>query len=171
MKMKQRRLEAWTLRSGSKSRELIIAFDDGTCAKVLDDYEEIDKYTLSEFNDDIDIKNANNIIVEEIYESDISNGYFSIEIFSYKNKDIIGFTNIDESKYIEILAKKEVLKINNHDFYVGYSSQDDYEEAILRAYVRHNDYVILFTMSNSDDPTTKKQYDEFISMINTVKFK
>lgn len=39
MKMKQRRLEAWTLRSGLKSRELIIAFDDGTCAKVLDDYE------------------------------------------------------------------------------------------------------------------------------------
>ena len=41
-----------------------------------------------------------------------SYGYFSVEIFSYKNRDIVGFSNIDENKYIEILSNKTILKID-----------------------------------------------------------
>ena len=149
----------------------VSSIEDIISYKILNNYKHVDNYTLSDFNDDLELANGNNIIVQENYESKDDDGYFSVELFSYKNRDIVGFSEISEDGYIEILVNKTNLKIDEHDFYIGFSSHDDEEKSIVRAYVRHNDYVIRFSESNFDVPVTNKQYNEFIEMIKTVKFK
>jgi hypothetical protein len=150
---------------------VIESLDSLISYKMLDDYVEGDTYYLSDFNEESTQENKNNVIVEKYYESKKSYGYFSALIFSYKNKDIFPENNsIDENDYINNLVKKTTMTIDNHQFTIGYSGEDDLDDVIGRAYVRHNDYVFLFSMSNSDDPITEEQYNEFIKIISSIKF-
>lgn len=131
---------------------------------VLKDYKEIERYNFTDESD---------ILREVSYDSLKDDGRFTVTIFSYKNRDV-GIECEEEiyvDEYINRLTHKEQLIIDNKTFYVGYTAQDDHEDVIARAYVKNNDYVFEFIMSNFDNFITKKQYEDFIKMIKTVKFK
>lgn len=130
---------------------------------VLKNYKTIEKLY---WNDDSDI------LIEVSYGGKEDEGRFTASIFSYKNRDaaIEGENEIDAEDYIGNLVKKQTMVIDGRTFVVGYSGQDDFDDVIGRAYVIDGDYAFLFSMSNADDFITEKQYNEFISMIKTIKF-
>lgn len=120
------------------------------------------------FND-----NHKNIVIEKEYQNRNNDGYFTVAIYSYKGKDV-GIEcqeDIDENDYMKHLVHKKEMVIDNQNFLIGYSGQDDVEDVNGRAYVRKGDYVFYFSMQNADVQITQSQYDEFIQMIKTVKFK
>ena len=125
----------------------------------------LDKYYLN------DQYEENNIIYEYEYVSTEDESMFLIQIFSHNNLDIINNEEINENAFIDTLTNVSTMEIDNEIFSIGYSSFDDVDDVVLRAIVRHNDYVFEFTMTNADDFLTEEQKDDFITMIKTIKFK
>lgn len=130
---------------------------------VLKNYKSIEKLY---WNDDSDI------LIEESYGNNKDDGRFTVSIFSYKNRDAFSDSDyeLNAEDYIGYLVNKKTMVIDGKTFTIGYSGMDDFDDVIGRAYVTNGDYVFLFSMSNGDDFITSKQYDDFISMIKTVKF-
>ena len=131
---------------------------------VLKNYKSIEKLY---WNDDSDI------LVEESYGSKTDEGRFTASIFTYKKRDafIEPDREIDAEDYIGHLVKKNTMVIDGRTFTIGYSGEDDIDDVIGRAYVTNGDYVFLFSMSNADERITEKQYNDFISILKTIKFK
>ena len=68
------------------------------------------------------------------------------------------------------LTKKQTMEIDGKTFTVGYSGQDDLDDVIARAYVIVGDYALQFSMRNFDARVTDKQYNDFITIIKSIKF-
>lgn len=112
--------------------------------------------------------------ISQSYYSTKDDAFFQVQIFSYKNKDMYNLNaeyTIDENDYISSLSHQIEMIVDNEEFYIGYIPQDDIEDVIAKAYVRHKDYVFEFTMSNFDSQITNEQYEDFLKIIQSVKFK
>ena len=144
--------------TGSTPRNIneLISYD------LLDDY----KYINKEYWDQ-----EETIVREESYESQKNYGYFTASIFSYKNIDPYTEGKIFVNEYINNLVHKNTIVIDGKIFYVGYSGLEDVEDAIGRAYVTYGNYVFEFSMTNNDESITEEQYDDFINIIKSIKFK
>ena len=97
-------------------------------------------------------------------------GYIAISVFSYKGKDEQD-NPVDIQDYIDSLENKEELEINNRKYYFGGLNQDDMENTAYVAYLTNGDYIYRFHLSNSDNPVTKGQKEDFFSMLKTLQFK
>ena len=146
-----------------KKKTEIKSIDELISYKVVDYYKKGGHYYI----EDTKVK------IEQDYYSLRDGGYFQIELFSYKDHDVFGSSDetIDLDEYINALNKKEELIIDDHTFYLGYRNSEEVENVNARAYVRHNDYVIEFLMSNSDELLEDYQYEDFKEMLKSIKFK
>lgn len=148
----------------NKKEDLPKSMDDIISYTVLDNYKLSESYYWDE---------EETILTEKCYDANNHFGRFTASMFSYKKKDagISGENKVDEKEYIDALTHKKTMIIDDRTFIVGYSGLDDFDDVIGRAYVKEGDYVFMFSMSNFDDFITKEQYNDFINMLKTIKFK
>ena len=111
--------------------------------------------------------------LEEDYYTEDTEVYFQVQILSFKDIDVFSDENdkIDYKNYVNSLNHKEELKIDNETFYIGYRGSEELEDTHAQAYVKAGNYVIEFMTINSDELITKDQYNEFVSILKTIKFK
>jgi len=110
----------------------------------------------------------------ESYYSTKNEGFFQAQIFSYKNKDVFNPNedySLDENDYIGSLTNLVEMKIDKENFFIGYRGSEEVDNASLVAYVRHKNYVFEFDLSNSEQPISEEQYNDFLVIIQSVKFK
>ena len=155
--------------TNKKSNELPKTLDDLITYSILDDYELIEEIYYHDSEED----RNENIIVEKSYEKANDSGRFTLSIFSYQNKEVVVHSDniINYEDKINSLVKTQKTMIDNHEFTIGFSGLDDFADVIGRAYVKKDDYIFLFSMKNFDSHLTDEQYNDFITMIKTIKFK
>ena len=135
-------------------------------AKNIDDlisYDVQDYFEKGEDNDYI-----------KTYYSNKDSSYFEVKIFSYKNKEVINKTDdysLDENDYIGSLTDLVQMEISKETFSIGYRGNEESDSKSLVSYVRHKNYVFEFYMNNSESTLTDEQYNDFLVMIQSVKFK
>lgn len=135
-------------------------------AKNIDDLISYDVQDYFEKGEDNDYVKA--------YYSTKDSSYFEVKIFSYKNKEVINKTDdysLDENDYIGSLTDLVQMEISKETFSIGYRGNEESDSKSLVSYVRHKNYVFEFYMNNSESTLTDEQYNDFLIMLQSVKFK
>ena len=119
------------------------------------------------------IDSEEGILVEETFISNDNDGYLSISIYSYKGRTVWSkpYERVNWKKRIKRLNHLEEIHTENGIFYVGTSSSDDMPDMVVSAFAERGDYVFEFRLSNSDDQVTKKQKENFRTILKNISFK
>ncbi len=129
-------------------------------------YDVLDKYI-----DPVEDKTEDDKTLYQVsYNEKKGEGLFQVGIFAFAGKDVVNGEEASAEYIIGELTNSETVEVDGRPFYFGYTGSEEVQDVVAKAYVYYGDYVIVFSMHNGDDKVTSKQYEDFKTMVKSVKF-